>query len=289
MMLISQGASAAINLGKAAHQAHKANKLGATPRPEYNIPQSQIEALNNAKYMASQTELPGQNIMQQKIDQGSAGALSNLKDVSQSGSALGSNIANIYRGNVTGQNQLNLAAAQNFNNNQGILRTELNNMAPFEQKQWEINEFDKYKNNMAASSAMREGAFRNLSAAGSDIAAGVSGAANMKYWDNQLNPSKGGVKTGPASTVVPLTTTPTKGFNIMQKTPVASAALTSPTSPTLPATPAPALGGTTYKPLAQMTPEEVDSAYNTIMAKNYNDMTDEEKSLAASIILSRTK
>lgn len=183
MMLISQGASAAINLGKAAHQAHNANKLGATPRPEYNIPQSQIEALNNAKYMASQTELPGQNIMQQKIDQGSAGALSNLKDVSQSGSALGSNIANIYRGNVGGQNQLNLAAAENFNNNQANFRGELNKMAPFEQKKWELNELEKYKNNMAASSALREGAFRNLSSGVSDIAALGSGYANMEMVD----------------------------------------------------------------------------------------------------------
>ncbi len=184
MMLIAQGASAAINLGKAAHQAHKASKLGATERPEYQIPQAQMQALNNAKYMASQTELPGQNIMQQRIDQGSAGALSNLKDVSQSGSALGANIANIYRGNVGAQNQLNLAGAQNWNANQANLRNELGNMATAEDRQWTINKFDPYRNNMAASSALREGAFRNLSSAGSDIAAMGAGYANMKMAEN---------------------------------------------------------------------------------------------------------
>ena len=218
MSWIAAGVSVGLNLGMAAYQSHKAKKLANTPRPEYQIPQGQVEALNNAKYMASQTELPGQNIMQQKIDQGSAGALANLKDVSQSGSALGSNIASIYRGNVGAQNQLNLAGAQNWNANQQNLRGELNNMATAQDKQWTINKFDPYKNNMAAASAMREGAFRNATAGVTDLAAAGAGAANQKFWADQLNPPKGGATTGFASTVAPLGTNPTKGFNIMQKT-----------------------------------------------------------------------
>tara|TARA_R110000868_G_scaffold104290_3_gene287251 strand:+ start:9418 stop:10071 length:654 start_codon:yes stop_codon:yes gene_type:complete len=186
MSFISAGVSAGLNLGMAAYQMHTASKLAKTPRPMNEIPQSQTRALNNASYMASQTELPGQNIMQQKIDQGSAGALSNLKDVSQNGSALGANIANVYRGNVGGQNQLNLAAAQNFNNNQGNFRAELNNMAPFEQKKWEINQLDPYRNNMAAASAMREGAFRNATAGVTDLASAGAGLSNQKFWSDEL-------------------------------------------------------------------------------------------------------
>ena len=180
---------AAINLGMAAHQAHKAHKLAKTPRPEYQIPQAQTQALNNASYMANQTELPGQNIMQQKIDQGSAGALANLKDVSQSGSALGSNIANIYRGNVGAQNQLNLAGAQNWNANQANYRDQLGLMGTAQDKQWTINKFDPYRNNMAAASAMREGSFRNLSAAGKDLSALGTGFAAAKMAQGPTGPS----------------------------------------------------------------------------------------------------
>ncbi len=187
LFLISQGIGAAINLGKAAHQAHKANKLAKTERPNYEPPQAAKDALMNAKFMASQTELPGQTIMEEKLNQSTSGAISNLKDVSSSGAALGNNIANIYRSNVNGQNQIGLAAAQNYNNNQANYRNQLNNMAGYEQYQFDYNQNQPYQNNMAASSALREGAFRNLSAAGSDIASGVNGYANMKYWNNQLN------------------------------------------------------------------------------------------------------
>jgi hypothetical protein len=196
MSWIAAGVSVGLNLGMAAYQSHKAKKLANTPRPEYQIPQGQVEALNNAKYMASQTELPGQNIMQQKIDQSSAGALANLKDVSQSGSALGSNIASIYRGNVGAQNQLNLAGAQNYNANQQNLRGELNNMATAQDKQWTINKFGPYKNNMAAASAMREGAFRNATAGVTDIASAGAGYANQQFWAKQLSSQAGGPGAG---------------------------------------------------------------------------------------------
>ncbi len=195
-MLLSAGIMAAINLGKAAHQSHQANKLAKTPRPAYNIPTEATGALNNAKFQASQRQLPGITQMQEKLDTNAAGAISNIKDVSSNGADLGSNIASVYRSNVGGQNQLALAGAQNYNNNQAALRGQQNQYAGYQDKAFDINNFQPYANNMAASSALREGAFRNLSAAGSDIATGIGGASNMNYWDKKLSELNGGGAAG---------------------------------------------------------------------------------------------
>jgi hypothetical protein len=176
MSLIPSG----INLAKSAIQGIKANKMAKTTRPEYQIPQAIQEATNNARYQAGMTQLPGQNLMQQKLNQQGAGALANLKDVSSNGAGLGSNIANIYRSNVNAQNDLGIASAQNWNNNQSMLRGQLGQLGQAQNYQFDYNKNQPYQNRMAASSALREGAFRNLSAAGNDIAAAGLGYGNMQ-------------------------------------------------------------------------------------------------------------
>lgn len=182
-MLLSAALPAAINLGKSAIQGYQAKKLAKSGRPEYNIPEATTQGLNSAKYQASQTQLPGQTQMQQNLDMNTSRGIASLQDVSSSGAGLSSNIASLYRGNVAGQNQLGIAGAQNWNNNQGILRAALSQYGGYQDKAWDINKFQPYLAKKGAESALREGSFRNLSAAGTDIARAGMGYAMLQNGD----------------------------------------------------------------------------------------------------------
>jgi len=169
LMLLSQLAPAAINLTKAGVQGYKANQLGKTPRPTYEIPQAIQEATNSARYQAGMTRLPGQNIMEDRLGRTTSNALGDLKEVSNSPSQLGANIAKVYGNQMNAENTLGIQAGQNWQNNQGLLRSQLGQLGRYQDYQFDYNQNQPYQAKMAASSALREGAFRNLSAGVGDI------------------------------------------------------------------------------------------------------------------------
>lgn len=187
LMLAAQAIPTAINLGKSIVQGKQAKKLAETPRPEFSIPQGVIDAVNNAKYVASMRELPGQNLMEGRIGQNLSRGIADLKNVASSPAELSTNIARMYSGSNNAINDIGLAAGQNWLNNQAGLRQALGQLGQYQDKQWQINKFQPYQNNMAASAALREGSFRNLSAAGQNLASGISGYANMKYQQDMLD------------------------------------------------------------------------------------------------------
>lgn len=190
IMILSSLIPAGINAIKSGVQKHQQNKLARqdnAKRPQYTIPAAVLQATNNAKYQASQTQLPGQGLIQQQINQQGAGALSNLKDASNNGAALGSNIAKIYRTGVDAENQLGIAGANNYNNNQAMLRAQLGQLGNYQQYGFDYNQNQPYQANVGAQSALREGSFRNLSAAGNDIGAVGSGYANYLMMQQLAN------------------------------------------------------------------------------------------------------
>lgn len=186
-LLLAQAIPTGINLVKSAVQGHKANQLAKTPRPTYEIPQGVLDAVNNAKYVASMRELPGQNLMENRIGQNVSRGIADLKDVSSNPSELASNVARMYLGSNNALNDIGIAAGRNWLGNQAALRDALGTLGEYQNRQWELNKYQPYANNMAASSALREGSFRNLSAAGQNIASGISGYANMKFQQDMLD------------------------------------------------------------------------------------------------------
>lgn len=180
LMLLSQLVPAAINLTKAGVQGYKANQLGKTPRPAYEIPQAIQEATNSARYQAGMTRLPGQNIMEDRLGRTTSNALGDLKEVSNSPSQLGANIAKVYGNQMNAENNLGIKAGENWQNNQGLLRSQLGQLGRYQDYQFDYNQNQPYQAKMAASSALREGAFRNLSAGVGDISkTGTALAAYM--------------------------------------------------------------------------------------------------------------
>lgn len=176
-------AVATVGLGFQGYQAYtqnkKAKELAKMKRPDTG--EYQRGALESAKYQAGMTELPGQNLMQQKLDEGSAGAISNLKDVSSNSAGLGSNIANIYRGNVQGQNALGIAAANNWNANQGNLQNQL--MATGQTE--DARRLAPYYDAKGAEAALREASARNVGSMFKTAYNVSSDASKYQYQKNQ--------------------------------------------------------------------------------------------------------
>lgn len=186
IMALSQLIPMGVKLVKGAQQASQAKKLANTPRPEYQIPQEVLQSLNQAKMMASMTELPGQNLMESKIGQNVSKGISELERVSSNPADLASNVSRMYLGANDQINNIGVQAAQQWLQNQGVLGNELKSMGAWKDRQFDINQMQPYENNMAAASALREGSFRNLSAAGEDMSSALGGYANMKYYEDML-------------------------------------------------------------------------------------------------------
>ena len=136
------------------------------------------------------TELPGQNLMEAKIGQNLSKGVSELERVSTNPADLASNVAKMYMSGNESINDIGLEAGQQYLRNQGLLTDALGSIAGYRDKAFEINEMQPYENNMAASAALREGSFRNASAAGQDLSSGLSGYANMEYYNNMLKDLK---------------------------------------------------------------------------------------------------
>jgi hypothetical protein len=196
MMLLSQAIPTALNLGKSAIQGGQAKKLAETERPKYQIPQAILDEVNQSKYLAGMTELPGQNLMEDKIGQNIGKGVAELQDVSSNPANLASNVAKLYNSGNDSMGNIGIQAGQNWLQQQGRLGNSLQNLGQYQDKQYDENFKQPYENNMAASSALREGAFRNLSSAGTNIASAVGGAANMKYAED--NGLAGGGNISPA-------------------------------------------------------------------------------------------
>ncbi len=186
MMALSQLIPMGVKLGKSAIQGNQAKKLAETPRPEYQIPEEVMQSLNQAKILASMRELPGQNLMEDKIGQNISKGVSELERVSSNPSQLSSNVAKMFMGGNDQLNNIGVQAAQQWLQNQGMLGNALNNVGTFRDKEFDYNKNQPYQNNMAAAAALREGSFRNFNEGMEDMSSAIGGYANMKYYQDML-------------------------------------------------------------------------------------------------------
>jgi len=186
-MLAAQAIPTAINLAQAISQKKKANEFAKTQRPQYEIPQGVLDAVNQSKYLASMRELPGQNLMEGRLGQNTAKGIAEMKNVAANPADLASNVARMYGAQNDAMNNIGIQAGQNWLGQQGQLNQALNRLGQYQQQQWDYNQNQPYQNAMAAASALREGAFRNAMAGGTNIASGISGALNMQNQQNMMN------------------------------------------------------------------------------------------------------
>jgi len=187
MMLLAQAIPAGIQLAKSYKQSQQAKELEKVGRPKYEIPEAVQQQVNQARYLAGMRELPGQNLMEAKLGQNTAKGISQLQNASANSADLASNIARLYGAQNEGVQNIGLKAGQNWLGQQGQLSNALRMLGQYQNQQWDYNQKQPYEEAKAAEAALREASFRNLAAASTGIASGISGAANMQYQDDRFN------------------------------------------------------------------------------------------------------
>lgn len=186
-MLLAQLLPTGINLAKSAIQGKQAGELAKVQRPQYNIPQGVLDAVNQSRYLASMRELPGQNVMEARLGENTAKGIAEMRNVAANPADLASNVAKMYGAQNQGLQDIGIQAGQNWLGQQGQLNQSLQNLGQYQEKAWDYNQNQPYQQAKAAESALREAAFRNLTAAGTNIASGLSGAANLNYQQQALD------------------------------------------------------------------------------------------------------
>lgn len=156
-------------LGQGVHQQHLANKFGRAPRPAYQIPQAITDNVNLAKGAygeASQFGLPGQARLESKLGQSSANAIGALQQTQDSPAAMAAAIASTDYNTKNAMADLGVKAAQyragQMNTTRGQLMNANINLGKQQLAQWDWDHKQKYLNSMAAASAYRNAAMRNI-------------------------------------------------------------------------------------------------------------------------------
>lgn len=187
MMLLAQAIPAGIQLAKSYKQSQQAKELEKMGRPQYEIPEAIQQQVNQARYLASMRELPGQNLMEAKLGQTTAKGIAQMQNAAANPADLASNIARLYGAQNEGIQNIGLKAGQNWLGQQGQLSNALRMMGQYQDKKWDYNQKQPYEEAKAAEAALREASYRNLAAASTGIASGISGAANMQYQQENLD------------------------------------------------------------------------------------------------------
>lgn len=160
-----------LKIGQGISQNIKSSQYAKTAPPDYEIPQAATQALNSAMSQASQTQLPGQGLAEEKMGaQLSTGISASEKSTDSPASILGQ-VAKM----VSGQNQATAGmteqAAQNWQDNQGALRQQLMSMAGEQKEQWQWDKQAPYTAAMDAAKSLQNAGQQN-------VMSGLTGVSN---------------------------------------------------------------------------------------------------------------
>lgn len=209
LLALGAAASAAGSLPKW-YQAWKQSNLADEmqkdlKRPDFEIPQSEIESLQSAQAQAGMTRLPGQSAMEGRLDQNTANQINTIQRMGTGGANDINAASRAYGMQQEGENTLGLNAANMFLGNQQILRNELNQNAEWQNKQWQWDKQMPYETSARAIAALKQSSAENLNSAVGDITGGLSNMALAGYMGQTKGFDLSGNKTGSPVVTTPAT------------------------------------------------------------------------------------
>lgn len=219
--LILGAAESIPNIWYGIQQNRKANQLASElERPEFDIPESQKRALGSAETQAQMTRLPGQSAIEGRLDQITANQLNSIERLGPGGPTSLNAAGQAYGQQMQKENELGVAAAENYNQNQNILRNQLDRMSEWEFKKWAWDKQLPYQNKAEAIAALREGSMRNFDNAFKDVfgmgaMASVIGSNNEPEWLKNLLGS-GTDKSGTAESILSAPKAPAKDLTLSE-------------------------------------------------------------------------
>ncbi len=129
---------------------------------QYQIPESVEQALALAKLQASQRQLPGQNIMEQRIGENISSGIGNIQKMAPSSSAALGAIGGVYGKGMENFRDLDIEASRQIQENLFNLQRVYAARAPYEEKEWKINKYDPYMQAASMSAQMKAAAGQNI-------------------------------------------------------------------------------------------------------------------------------
>lgn len=179
---IGGAAGGVFKTGLGVAQYIKAKKLEKTlgKRPAYKTPEEIAQMLALVKAGASQTELPGQGILEQKIGAASAEGVRQATQASDSSASLNAGIAGITGSEQDKLGDIGVEAANYRQMQQEKLKQALMATAPYKDKEFDINKMEPFKEKASAIEALKGSALENAYGGITQTIGAVSGGGKKK-------------------------------------------------------------------------------------------------------------
>ena len=171
-------------------QSIRANRLRKKALREfqsnpYTTPLSATRAVNMAGQQAQGTRLPGQDVMEENLRSGTAQSLAQARRAATSPSQILASTIQSYNAQQQAQQNLDLQAAQNWQERQNIYRNAVMALSPYEEKSWQYNTLAPIQAKLNMAGQMSQSGTQNI---GQGIQSGLGVLANKQMLDS-LNPS----------------------------------------------------------------------------------------------------
>lgn len=188
-----QGIQALGQLGYGTWQMIQARKMAKTlgQRPEFQTPDALKQALGLRRSLAGSLEMAGQSQAEQRMDQALAVGAEDIAQTAPTSTQAGANLVNLYAARMAQQNSLAGQAAQDYQRRQEGVVSALGAIAPYQEKEFMMNQMQPWMDKAATISAMRGAGIQNVFG-GLKTGGAAAGqyATNSAYYD-ALNPKQG--------------------------------------------------------------------------------------------------
>lgn len=152
---------AVYQMGAGIYQGIKENELGKTKDPGYQIPDSAKKSLGTMEGLASQRELAGQSLIEDKMQSTTASGVNALNESGVDSATLGA-MVDLFTNEQYGMRDLGIAAENAWMANKNKLAGALTDYSVFEDKKFDIEKRKPYEEAMRASTMLKEGSMQNL-------------------------------------------------------------------------------------------------------------------------------
>jgi len=210
---IATGVSSLLNLGLGIADRIKANKLQKqwnklySQRPEYEIPEAYTNALSLYKQRAAQSKMPGQDLIEENIQQSSARARTAAERGAISSASYGAQASDIYAKELEAIQDLGIQSAQFQWQNQGQLGEAMQMYGGQQEKAQDWNKLGKWTTGMNVLESQLGARTQNANNYLGNAAAGLMNFAGTSYYSDLLKQTQGGG-------------TPVQGWSTNQSAPV---------------------------------------------------------------------
>lgn len=189
--LIMSGAQAGLGILQGILGGNKRKKaLAQLQKNPFQVPASARRAVEMQGKIAQGTQLPGQDIIEERMASGTANALSQARQTATSPSQMMQATVDGYIAQQQRQQELDLQAAQNYQTMQQGYAQSVSSLAPYEVEKWKYQTLYPVQEQLNRAAGMEQAGWGNI---GAGIQGGLTTMANQQYL-NSLNTSPTGMQ-----------------------------------------------------------------------------------------------